>query len=77
MEIKDCNVVTNASMIFNQIVKNTMKSYENTRKLLELKEMITQLGVYYNIITFKKYKLHAANLIERWALDADQQQYTN
>ena len=34
-------------------------------KLLELKEMITQLGVYYIIITFKKYKLHAANLIER------------
>ena len=33
MEIKDCNVVTNASMIFNQIVKNTMKSYENTRKI--------------------------------------------
>ena len=34
-------------------------------KLLELKEMITQLVVYYIIITFKKYKLHAAILIER------------
>ena len=34
-------------------------------KLLELKEMITQLVVYYIIITFKKYKLHVAILIER------------
>ena len=32
-EVKDCNVMINDQMFFNQAVKNIMKTYENIRKI--------------------------------------------
>ena len=46
VEIKDYNIMINGENIFDQPIKNNKVTYENIRKLLQVKEMTTQLAVY-------------------------------
>ena len=46
VEIKDCNIMINGKNFFDQPIKNNKVTYENIRKLLQVKEMTTQLAVY-------------------------------
>ena len=56
VEIKSYNVMINGENFFDQPIKNNKVTYENIRnktKLLQVKEMITQLVVCNIIHTFK------------------------
>ena len=45
VEIKDYNVMINGENVFDQPIKNNKVTYEYIRKLLLVKEIITQLVV--------------------------------
>ena len=53
VEIKDYNVMINGENVFDQPIKNNKVTFENIRKLLQVKEMITQLVVCSIIRTLK------------------------
>ena len=46
VEIKDYNIMINGENFFDQSIQNNKVTYENIRKLLQVKEMTTQLAVY-------------------------------
>ena len=46
VEIKDYNIMINGENFFDQPIKNNKVTYENIKKLLQVKEMTTQLAVY-------------------------------
>ena len=45
VEIKDCNVKIHSRKFFDQPINNSIKIYDNIRKISTAKEMITQLVV--------------------------------
>ena len=47
LEIKDCNVMIDGQNVFDQPVKNDLKTYVNNQKIANVKEIIIQLVVYY------------------------------
>ena len=53
VEIKDYNVMINGENVFDQPIENNKVTFENIRKLLQVKEMITQLVVCSIIRTLK------------------------
>ena len=46
VEIKDCNVMIDGKVFFDQPVKDDIRTYNNIRKLQLRKGMITQPVVY-------------------------------
>ena len=49
VEIKDYNVMTDGKNIFDQTIRSNMKTYDNIKKLEQVKMMITQLVVCWII----------------------------
>ena len=44
--IKDYDIIIDGQNVFDQLVKNDMRTYNNIQKIVTDKEMITQLVVY-------------------------------
>ena len=72
MEIKDCNVMIDKRNLFNQPIKNYLKTYDNIRKIATGQGDDYTTGCLLDYPYFKiYYKLIAIDLSKQQKLDAD------
>ena len=72
MEIKDYNVMIDGRNLFDQTIKNDLKTYDNIRKIATGQGDDYTTGCLLDYPYFKKYcKLIAINSSKKQKLDAD------
>ena len=72
VEIKDYNVMIDSKNIFDQLINNDFKIYENIKKIATCKGDDFTTGCLLDYSYFKEnYKMIAVDLSKQQALDAD------
>ena len=75
MEIKDCNVMIDKRNLFNQPIKNYLKTYDNIWKIATGQGDDYTTGCLLNYTYFKIYcKLIAIHLTKQQKLDTDRKE---
>ena len=72
VEIKDCNVMVDGQIFFDQLINNIIKTYENIRKVSIDQRDASTTGCLLDYTYFKRYyKIIAIGLTKQQSLDAD------
>ena len=72
VEIKDCNVMVDGQIFFDQLINNIIKTHENIRKVSIDQRDASTTGCLLDYTYFKRYyKIIAIGLTKQQSLDAD------